>query len=50
MNHYKLKTMKRSEINPMPAYFDRYINKCDDVELLDAIQTSIDELAFVAAA
>lgn len=29
----------------MPAYFDRYINKCDDVEVLAAIQTSIDELA-----
>ncbi len=36
--------MTRSQLNPMPAYFDRYINKCDDVELLDAIQISIDEL------
>jgi hypothetical protein len=36
--------MKRSELKPVPEYFDRYINKCDDVELLTAIQTSIDEL------
>jgi DinB family protein len=36
--------MKRSELNPMPEYFDRYINKCDDVELPEAIQTSIEEL------
>jgi DinB superfamily len=36
--------MKRSQLSPMPDYFDRYINKCDDVELLYAIQTSIDEL------
>lgn len=36
--------MKRSELNPMPEYFDRYINKCDDVELLTALHTSIVEL------
>ncbi len=36
--------MKRSQLNPMPEYFDRYINKCDDVTVLEAIQTSIDEL------
>ena len=36
--------MKRSEINPLPEYFDRYINKCDDIELLDAIDLSITEL------
>jgi DinB superfamily len=39
--------MKRSQLNPIPEYFDRYINKCDDIELLDAIQTSIDELAYL---
>lgn len=36
--------MKRSQLTPLPEYFDRYINKCDDVELLTAIQISIDEL------
>jgi DinB superfamily len=36
--------MKRSQLNPVPEYFDRYINKCDDTELIDAIQTSIEEL------
>lgn len=35
--------MKKNEII-LPEYFDRYINKCDDVELLEAIQKSIDEL------
>lgn len=36
--------MKRSELNHMPNYFDRYINKADDVELLDALQISLEEL------
>lgn len=36
--------MKRSQLSPMPEYFDRYINLCDDVELLDALQISIQEL------
>ena len=36
--------MKRSALYPLPEYFDRYINKCDDVELTDAIATSIEEL------
>lgn len=36
--------MKRSELNPMPEYFDRYINLCDDVELLLAIEISIEEI------
>ena len=36
--------MLRSEINPMPEYFDRYINMTDNVELLEAIQISLDEL------
>jgi hypothetical protein len=36
--------MKRSQINPMPEYFDRYINMCDDVELSEALQISLQEL------
>lgn len=28
----------------MPAYFDNYINMCDDVELLEAIKISIEEI------
>lgn len=36
--------MKRSELNPLPEYFDRYINLCDDVELLKAIEISMDEV------
>lgn len=36
--------MKRSELNPMPNYFDRYINLAEDVELFDALQISLQEL------
>jgi len=36
--------MKRSDIYPLPEYFDRYINQCDDVEIAVAIQMSIDEV------
>jgi len=36
--------MKKSELSQLPEYFDRYINKCDDIELLDAIQKSIEEV------
>lgn len=36
--------MKRSELSEMPAYFDRYIYLCDDVELVAALQTSINEI------
>lgn len=35
--------MKRSEI-VLPEYFDRYINKCDDVSILEALQQSLKEL------
>jgi hypothetical protein len=41
---YKFWMMKRSQLYPMPQYFDRYINLCNDTGLPDAIQTSIDEL------
>jgi len=36
--------MIRSQINPMPEYFDRYINMADDVDVVTAIATSIEEL------
>ena len=36
--------MKRSEINPMPQYYDRYINLVPDVELPVAIEDSIRQL------
>ena len=36
--------MLLSQLSPLPEYFDIYILKCDDVELLDAIKISINEL------
>lgn len=36
--------MTRSDINPMPEYFDRYINMADDTELKEALAISVDEL------
>ena len=36
--------MLLSQLSPLPEYFDRYILKCDDVELTDAIKISITEL------
>jgi len=36
--------MKKSQINPMPVYFDRYINQFEDQELDQAFQVSLDEL------
>ncbi|GAB3519707.1 DinB family protein [Emticicia fontis] len=36
--------MKKSDINPMPEYFDRYINLADDVELKEALAMSVAEL------
>lgn len=35
--------MKRSELYPLPEYFDRYINMCDDIALTEALQLCIDE-------
>lgn len=42
--------MKRSDINPMPAYFDRYINQIEDIELSEALQQSLTELDAVPLA
>jgi hypothetical protein len=36
--------MKKDKINPMPEYFDRYINKIDDVTVLEALKISLAEL------
>jgi hypothetical protein len=36
--------MKRSDIQLLPEYFDRYINLADDIELIDALQNSLDDL------
>ena len=36
--------MKKSDINPMPEYFDRYINLVADVELSQAFDESIEQL------
>jgi len=36
--------MNKHDINPMPEYFDRYINLADDATYLEVLQTSLDEL------
>ena len=36
--------MKRSDINPMPQYFDHYINLVADVELPNAFAASVRQL------
>lgn len=36
--------MRRSDIDPMPEYFDRYILMNDDVDVCQSIQTSLDEM------
>jgi mannitol/fructose-specific phosphotransferase system IIA component (Ntr-type) len=36
--------MKKSDINQAPNYFDTYVNKIEDIELLDALKQSITEL------
>ena len=37
--------MKKTAIDPLPKYFDRYINLIEDVEIDDAFQNSLDEIA-----
>ncbi|MFZ1688136.1 MAG: DinB family protein [Flavobacteriales bacterium] len=36
--------MTRSQLHPLPAYFDRYINKTDDVDVATALETGLAEL------
>jgi hypothetical protein len=36
--------MTRSQISPMPDYFDRYINMADDIDLKSALLLSLKEL------
>ncbi len=36
--------MKKSDINPMPEYFDRYINLVADIELARAFDRSVEQL------
>ena len=36
--------MKKSDIQQMPEYFDRYIHKTDDVTYLEALEISLKEL------
>lgn len=36
--------MKKSEIDPLPEYFDRYINQVADIELSQAFSESIEQL------
>ncbi|HEU4871157.1 MAG TPA: DinB family protein [Pyrinomonadaceae bacterium] len=36
--------MKRSDINPMPGYYDRYINLVPDVELSQGLDDSLQQL------
>jgi hypothetical protein len=38
--------MKRSDINPMPAFFDRYINIVEDIDIFDAFQKYSPELIY----
>ncbi len=37
--------MRRSDINPLPRYYDRYINLASDVELSRAFEESIRQLS-----
>jgi hypothetical protein len=39
--------MRRSDIKNMPEYFEKYINQVDDIELDDAFQKNINDLATI---
>ena len=30
--------MKRSQVNPMPQFFDRYINLVEDIDIAEALE------------
>ena len=36
--------MKKSDINPMPQFFDRYINLVEDDEIVDSLYNHLDKL------
>lgn len=36
--------MRKSDIVPMPIFFDRYIHLVEDIEIIDALQQSKDYL------
>lgn len=38
--------MKRSEVNPLPQFYDRYINKVEDLDLLEALEVYSPEHVF----
>ncbi len=45
LNKYTMtKEIKRSQLSPLPEYFDRYINVVDDVSVLRALELSLEEL------
>lgn len=37
LNH-TMELMKRSDVNPMPQFFDRYINKAEDIPIVEALE------------
>lgn len=38
--------MKRSDIDPMPAFYDRYINLVEDIDLLEALENHSPDVIF----
>jgi hypothetical protein len=45
LNNYTMtKDFTRSQLSPLPEYFDRYINVVDDVSVIRALELSIDEI------